>query len=597
MGDENLGTARAGPSSDIVADSEGLLCEVLKLISSIMLHPKILMRLILGHAFMFSVYILLSDVVGVGVIVTSQEKATLPTSPKKTNCALEHFPVEDVAERQGTLIAHISGSQTSLESKIYEEVRAFISSIRCGSAGAQWQAAMALSKLSQVQEIKSYIAAHAIPALIDHLKDTTSLAQDDYIAMILWNIAIVCNKDATKHQCKTSDVLAAWVEQVCTNNSPGASTCEKYEQALPDIASNPSAGSLGPVIFHVDEGLLQWECFDTTARRWRKMPPLSCLPAPDPKFWRADFFVAGGGGLFCVNVGKPPGLEEIFVCNPFTQEIRKLPPLIYRRHPMLIHILVDKTSNTYKIIAAGSCMRVCGTESLSLKTEVYDSRHGTWIVAGDVPGPSFSIHDYQTGEYVRSKGVLLCTGISYEGRGILAYNVMKGEWISTWSRSLPSYPDSKHQQGRYVIAQLMKFDDEVFLFTEQDSQDEEVTHGGEVIHSREVIRCIHRLDILEIVDPYEIFDRSETFWADWKTVMKQSKGIRRWYPEYPEYVCVPHGKDEFAIFNNFEHTGVVYNICLDSEQPLPPATVMSGQYIYLTNPITSTLEPNCNILP
>ena len=585
MGDENLGTARAGPSSDIVADSKGLLCDVLKLVSSIKLHPKILMRLIIGQAFLYSAYFQLLGVVGISVIVTSQETAALPTSPKKTICALEHFPVEDVVERQGTLIAHLSGSQTSLESKIYEEVRAFISAIRCGSAGAQLEAAMALSKLSQVQETKSYIAAHAIPALIDHLKDTTSLAQDDYVALILWNIAIVCDKDVTKHQCKSSDMLAVWVRQVCTNNSPGASTCEKYEQALPHIASNPSAGSLGPVIFHVDEGLLQWECFDITARRWSKMPPLSCLPAPDPRLWRADVFVAGGGGLFCVNVGKPPGMEEIFVCNPFTQEIRKLPPLNYRRHPMLIHVLDDKTSNTYKIIAAGSSMRVCGTESLSLKTEVYDSRHETWIVAGDVPGPIFSIHDCQTGEYVRSKELLLCTGSSYEGRGILAYDVRKGEWISTWSCSLPSYPDSKHQQGRYVIAQLMKFDDEVFLFTEQDSED------GEVIH------CIHRLDILENVDPREIFDRSEMFWGYWTRVMKQSKGNRTWHPEYPEYVCVPHGKDKFAIFNNFEHTGVVYNICLNSEQPLPSPTVTLGKCIYLTNPITSMLEPNCNILP
>jgi hypothetical protein len=253
---------------------------------------------------------------------------------------------------------------------------------------------------------------------------------------------------------------------------------------------------------------------------------------------------------------------------------------------MLIHVLVDKTSNTYKVIAAGSCMRVPGTESLSQKTEVYDSRHGTWIVAGDVPGPTFSIHDCQTGEYVRSKGVLLCTGMGYEGRVILAYNVMKGEWISTWSCSLPSHPDSKHQQGQYVIAQLMKSDDEVFLFSEQDSQD-----GDQVIH------CIHRLDILENANPYEMFDRSETLWGNWTRVMKQSKGTRTWHPEYPEYVCMPHGKDEFAIFNNFEHTGVVYNICLDSEQPLPSATVMSGQCVYLMNPITSMLEPNCNILP
>jgi hypothetical protein len=218
MGDENLGTAGAGPSSEIVAESEGLLCDVLKLVSSIKLHPKILMRLIVGQAFLYSVCSLFLNV-RIGVIETSQEKAALPTSPKKTICALEHFPVEDDVERQGTLNAHLSGSQTSLESKIYEEVRAFISSIRCGSAGAQWQAAMALSKLSQVQETKSYIAAHAIPALIDHLKDTTSLAQDDYVALILWNIAIVCDKDATTCQLKTSDVLVGWVEQVCTNNS------------------------------------------------------------------------------------------------------------------------------------------------------------------------------------------------------------------------------------------------------------------------------------------------------------------------------------------------------------------------------------------
>jgi hypothetical protein len=100
--------------------------------------------------------------------------------------------------------------------------------------------------------------------------------------------------------------------------------------------SYPIEFSLSPVVFYVNEEEV-WSVlgFDISALTWRKLPPLKMLPAPDPELFK-DFLVAGGVGLFCVNVGKSPDKEKLIICNPLTQEVRNLPPLNFPRHPVVM---------------------------------------------------------------------------------------------------------------------------------------------------------------------------------------------------------------------------------------------------------------------
>ena len=85
------------------------------------------------------------------------------------------------------------------------------------------------------------------------------------------------------------------------------------------------------------------------------------------------FLHHGFRGLLCVNVSEDRHFESIIICNPLTQTKVELPPLKFRRQPVLLHLLVG-SDHTYKVIAAGSA--AMGTGNLSRKTEVYDSDTG-----------------------------------------------------------------------------------------------------------------------------------------------------------------------------------------------------------------------------
>ena len=74
-----------------------------------------------------------------------------------------------------------------------------------------------------------------------------------------------------------------------------------------------------------------------------------------------------------MNVSEDRHFESIIICNPLTQTKVELPPLNFRRQPVLLHLLVG-SNHTYKVIAVGSA--AMGMGNLSRKTEVYDSATG-----------------------------------------------------------------------------------------------------------------------------------------------------------------------------------------------------------------------------
>lgn len=137
-----------------------------------------------------------------------------------------------------------------------------------------------------------------------------------------------------------------------------------------------SEGSFGPLVFFANAALGKWEWsgYDLELQQWRKLPTLSnsCLhlPPPDRRSLK-NFFIAGGDGLLCMNVANPldsPNFEKLIVCNPLTQSTLELPSLHFRRHPVLIHMMVNHDTNSFMILVAGSSS--IGSQHLCRKTEV-----------------------------------------------------------------------------------------------------------------------------------------------------------------------------------------------------------------------------------
>ncbi len=136
------------------------------------------------------------------------------------------------------------------------------------------------------------------------------------------------------------------------------------------IPSHVHEGSFSPIVLFVNPlGIWEWSGYHLELQKWIKLPTLSCLPAPDRRVLK-NFFVAGCDGLLCINIANPfeRSVEKLIVCNPLTQSSLELPPLNYRRHPVLLHVLVDHANNSFMILVAGSSSM--GSEHLCRKTEV-----------------------------------------------------------------------------------------------------------------------------------------------------------------------------------------------------------------------------------
>jgi F-box interacting protein len=320
-------------------------------------------------------------------------------------------------------------------------------------------------------------------------------------------------------------------------------------------------GLLTSLYLYVKNGDLQWSGYDLVLKKWRPLPTLRCLPSPNIDLFK-DYLVSSGGGLLCANVSSSLHNEELVVCNPMTQTRRVLPPLNFPRNPVLMHMLFNPATKSYKVIVAGSAGMTEGL-ILSRKTEVFDSLTSEWEVTDDLPGPEFSLNEYQTGVCIN--GILYCIAFLEDGsgKGVLAYNVEEGKWLSDWKCPLPC----PGHASSFSIAQLVECDGEVYLFSEREA-------------SRTVEHGIHKLEHASV--------------GKWKNVVKETRTGGRGLLLYPEYACVGFGAGKLCVFNTIEHTGKVYDIRnAGLVEPLP-AIVKSkgGEMFHSLNPLSFTFEPN-----
>ena len=310
----------------------------------------------------------------------------------------------------------------------------------------------------------------------------------------------------------------------------------------------PTEGIFKPLVFFIDPmSGWHWVGFDLKSKKWTRLPPLDFLETPDPGLIK-EFLVAGSGGLLCVNVSKQHGVEQIIICNPLTRDMRQLPSMNLPRQPVIMNLLLDKDTNNYKVIVAGSA--TIGSEELSRKTEVYDSITREWKLVGDVPGPEYALNEFQTGAV--SKGILYCIGFISTGdtitHGLLAYHVETEKWVQDWECALPHLPCCQHVASN--TTQLFESEGSIFVYWEQE-------HNQTTVHF-----CVAKL-VISALSPSQ-----PTMWS---VVVSESRMGSRGLLVYPEYFGIGHGHGKVCIFNTLELTGSVYRIGegISVSQPSP----------------------------
>jgi F-box interacting protein len=404
---------------------------------------------------------------------------------------------------------------------------------------------------------------------------------------------------------------------------------DSFKQAR-SIESRDDLDSMySPMFFSVHNGVLEWAGYDLALQEWRTLPSLNCLPSPDPGLLK-EFLIAGGDGLLCFTVGKSFEDPKLVVCNPLTQETRVLPQMNFPRHPVLMHLLVDRCKNSYKVIVAGSS--TTGTEQICRKTEVYCSKTGSWVVTGELPGPDFGLNEYQNGAFC--DGVLYCVAIADNAAGnkvVLAYHMEKGIWLTNWYCPIPSF----RCQVYFATTQIVGFGGSIFVFSEQE-------------YLKDVKFCIARLDCIEmgptkqkyymeqpnwssasnlseqpgLVRPYceapEAY-KQENMWSSlinkhmdselWERILKEPKEGKwtkllqeprqgsRGLLVYPENTCVAQeSENKLCIFNTVEHTMVIHDFENNSCNNNQTRTELrrNKKKFHSLNPLGFTFKPNFN---
>ncbi|XP_024395836.1 uncharacterized protein [Physcomitrium patens] len=325
----------------------------------------------------------------------------------------------------------------------------------------------------------------------------------------------------------------------------------------------PSEGSFTAISFFLKDKAWQWIGLDIKSKHWRRLPTLSCLPAPDFDLFK-EYSVAGASGLMCVNVSKSSKMEEIVVFNPLTGKKKVLPPLTHRRNPVLLHVSVDSETKTYKVIAAGSSSERDG--GLSRRIEVFDSRTSKWELRHDLPTCEFGLNENQTGVYVDGILYFVAHLEKGAGRGILAYDVEKDTWSKERTCPIPSAKDSN-------VLQLVENSGNVYLFSEQECQ-------------RVVTHCIDAL----------VKSDTNDGGAKWhlKNVIRVKSRSGRGLQVYPEYMCCGYGPGKLVIFNTLRRDGVVYDVetRMQCETLQAPPAIHSGDKFFSLNPLSFTLQPS-----
>lgn len=112
---------------------------------------------------------------------------------------------------------------------------------------------------------------------------------------------------------------------------------------------------------------------------------------------------------------------------------RELPPMLHKRFPNLVGMVVDPTTRAYKIVVAGDYYED------NVRTEVYDSLSNCWRITGNhLPIANYTLRN------------AFCNGFHFwvtrDPYGVIAFNMQHGVW-SVVRAPMPTFLTSPHLVG------------------------------------------------------------------------------------------------------------------------------------------------------
>lgn len=158
---------------------------------------------------------------------------------------------------------------------------------------------------------------------------------------------------------------------------------------------------------------------------WHSLP-LTFIPS------KTHSLIASAGGLLCFS-GLQGRHDELFVCNPFSKECKRLPDMHYSRQLGFVNMFVDRKARRYRIITVGDCSYAASNRVMP--TEVYDSKFDSWAVYESIPVGN--LHSLKS---IFCNGRLYCLTLS--PCGLVAFDNDRGIWESVCVRMPRSLLDA-----------------------------------------------------------------------------------------------------------------------------------------------------------
>ncbi|BBM98678.1 hypothetical protein MPTK1_1g15370 [Marchantia polymorpha subsp. ruderalis] len=213
--------------------------------------------------------------------------------------------------------------------------------------------------------------------------------------------------------------LLAWLP--VTSALRFRAVCKRWQSILSpegwrSMFDKPPAWSPCTGFFSSAPGRRECAFFDSGAQRWATLD-LGFLPRA------ACRLLSASGGLLCLS--HAGACSCVFICNPMTKSWRELPAFHQRRRrpgTMLVHLLVDTASLSYKVIVIGHPSCSAPSAAAASVTEVYDSRTGAWTAVANIPSSGCILSP----SVAFRNGIIYC--LTENPTGLLAFNMARKVW-------------------------------------------------------------------------------------------------------------------------------------------------------------------------
>lgn len=92
-----------------------------------------------------------------------------------------------------------------------------------------------------------------------------------------------------------------------------------------------------------------------------------------------------------------------------------------------MHLLSNPSTTSCQVIVVGNNSGVEGVLS-GMRSEIFDSMTSEWTATGDIPGPDFTLSQFQTGASVGRRLYCIADSRSEESQHDLQFDTETGTW-------------------------------------------------------------------------------------------------------------------------------------------------------------------------